>query len=78
MTPTLAARGHGRSLQYYLSGSALGVSPGVWESGSPGVRLSSVWGYRGSRAIRRAIFELRHSFLANYIQKMVKFSLNYY
>jgi hypothetical protein len=25
--------------------------------------------YRGSRAIRRAIFELRLSFLANYVQK---------
>jgi hypothetical protein len=29
--------------------------------------------YRGSRAIRRAIFELRLSILANYIQKMLKF-----
>jgi hypothetical protein len=35
-------------------------------------------GYRGSRAIRRAIFELRLSFLTNYIQTMVNFCLNYY
>ena len=34
--------------------------------------------YRGSRAIRRAIFNLRLSFLANYIQTMLKFGLNYY
>jgi hypothetical protein len=34
--------------------------------------------YRGSRTIRRAIFELRLSFLANYIQTMLNFSLNYY
>jgi hypothetical protein len=34
--------------------------------------------YRGSWAIRRAIFELRLSFLANYIQTMLNFCLNYY
>jgi hypothetical protein len=34
--------------------------------------------YRGPRAIRRANFGLRLSFLANYIQKMVKICLNYY
>jgi hypothetical protein len=33
---------------------------------------------RGSRAIRRANFGLRIIFLANYIQTMVKFCLNYY
>jgi hypothetical protein len=31
--------------------------------------------YRGSRAIRRAIFELRLSFLANYIHTKLKFLL---
>jgi hypothetical protein len=31
--------------------------------------------YMGSRAIRRAIFELRLSFLANYIQAMLTFFL---
>jgi hypothetical protein len=34
--------------------------------------------YRGSRAIRRANLRLRPSFLANYIQTMVKLVLNYH
>jgi hypothetical protein len=43
----------------------------------PALGLHS-YDYRGSRAIRKAIFESRLSFLAKYIQTMLKFCLNYY
>jgi hypothetical protein len=42
------------------------------------VRIRTLRSYRGSRAIRKANFELRLSFLANYIQTMLNFCLNYY
>jgi hypothetical protein len=41
-------------------------------------RCISITLYRESRAIRKAYLKLRLSFLANYIQTMLNFSLNYY